>query len=42
MRGAVHPHPPYTFMAWCSVKEQGQLYFYILNFASPETVFKMR
>jgi hypothetical protein len=26
MRGAIHPLPPYAFMAWCSVKAQGQLY----------------
>jgi hypothetical protein len=24
--GAIHPLPCYAFMAWCSVKAQGQLY----------------
>jgi len=26
MSGAVPPLPQYAFMAWCSVKAQGQLY----------------
>jgi hypothetical protein len=26
MRGAIPPLPQYVFMAWCSVKAQGQLY----------------
>jgi len=26
MRGALHPLLQYAFMAWCSVKAQGQLY----------------
>jgi len=26
----IHPIPPYTFMAWCAVKAQGQLYLYLL------------
>jgi hypothetical protein len=25
-------HPQYAFMAWCSVKAQGQLYLYLLDF----------
>jgi len=29
MRGAAPPLPPYAFMAWCSVKAQGQLYLYL-------------
>jgi hypothetical protein len=30
MRGAIHPLPPYIFMAWCSVKKgQGQFYIYL-------------
>jgi hypothetical protein len=29
MSGAIPPLPQYAFMAWCSVKEQGQLYLYI-------------
>jgi hypothetical protein len=29
MRGAVLPLPQYAFMAWCSTKAQGQLYFYL-------------
>jgi hypothetical protein len=29
MRGAMPPLPQYAFMAWCSVKAQGQLYLYI-------------
>jgi hypothetical protein len=27
MRGAIPPLPQYAFMAWFSVKAQGQLYF---------------
>jgi hypothetical protein len=30
MRGAMTPLPQYAFMAWCSVKAQGQLYLYLL------------
>jgi hypothetical protein len=29
MSGAIHPLSQYAFMAWCSVKAQGQLYLYI-------------
>jgi hypothetical protein len=29
MNGAVPPLPHYAFMAWCSVKAQGQLYLYV-------------
>jgi hypothetical protein len=28
MIGATNPFPQYTFMAWCSVKAQGQLYLF--------------
>jgi hypothetical protein len=28
MSGAIPPLPQYAFMAWCSVKAQGQLYLY--------------
>jgi hypothetical protein len=28
MGGAMPPLPQYAFIAWCSVKAQGQLYFY--------------
>jgi hypothetical protein len=28
MRGAIPLLPQYTFMTWCSVKAQGQLYLY--------------
>jgi hypothetical protein len=28
MRGGIPPLPQYAFMAWCSVKAEGQLYFY--------------
>jgi hypothetical protein len=28
MSGAISPLPQYAFMAWCSVKAQGQLYLY--------------
>jgi len=31
MNGAVYPLPQYAFMAWCSVKAQGQLYLFTLN-----------
>jgi hypothetical protein len=34
MRGAIPPLPPYTFMAWCSVKAQGQLYLLPFSFTS--------
>jgi len=29
MRGAMPPLPKYAFMAWCSVKAEGQLYLYL-------------
>jgi hypothetical protein len=29
MRGALPPLPQYPFMAWCSVKAQGQIYYYL-------------
>jgi len=29
MSGAIPLLPQYTFMAWCSVKAQGQLYLYL-------------
>jgi hypothetical protein len=29
MLGAIPPLPPYAFVAWCSVKAQGQLYLYL-------------
>jgi len=28
MRESILPHPQYTFMSWCSVKAQGQLYIF--------------
>jgi hypothetical protein len=28
MSGAIPPLPKYAFMAWCSIKAQGHLYFY--------------
>jgi hypothetical protein len=32
MSGAIPPLPQYAFMAWCSVKAQGQLYLlYIMK-----------
>jgi hypothetical protein len=31
MRGAIHPLPQYAFIAWCSVKAQGQHYSVNLN-----------
>jgi hypothetical protein len=31
MSGAIHPFPQYAFMAWCSVKAQGQLYLYLYS-----------
>jgi hypothetical protein len=30
MSGAIPPFPQYALMAWCSVKAQGQLHFYLL------------
>jgi len=32
MRGSISPLPQYAFMAWCSVKEQAQLYLYLTDF----------
>jgi hypothetical protein len=29
--GAIHPLPQYAFMAWCSVKAQGQLYLTLID-----------
>jgi len=29
MSRAIPPLPQYAFMAWCSVKAQGQLYLYL-------------
>jgi hypothetical protein len=34
MSGAVLPLPQYTFMAWCLVKAQGQLYLLPLSLPS--------
>jgi len=31
MSGAILLLPQYAFMAWCSVKAQGQLYFYLTD-----------
>jgi hypothetical protein len=38
MKGAMPPIPQYAFMAWCSVKAQGQLYLY-LSFCMDEKLF---
>jgi len=29
MYGAISPLPQYSYMVWCLVKAQGQLYFYL-------------
>jgi hypothetical protein len=34
MSGAIPPFSQYTFMAWCSVKAQGQLYLYLYLYGS--------
>jgi hypothetical protein len=34
MSGVIPPLPQYAFMAWCSVKAQGQLYLYIYLYLS--------
>jgi hypothetical protein len=34
MHGAILPFPQYAFMAWCSIKSQGQLYLFCFAFAS--------
>jgi hypothetical protein len=39
MSGAIPPLPQYAFMAWCSVKAQGQLYLYLLPLASRRVGF---
>jgi hypothetical protein len=31
MSGAINPLPQYAFMAWCTVKAQGQLYLYLID-----------
>jgi hypothetical protein len=36
MSGAIHPIPKYAFMAWCSVKVQGQIYFTSIPLPSTE------
>jgi len=37
MSGAIHTLPQYTFMAWCLIKAQGQLYLYLtLTFTDRE------
>jgi hypothetical protein len=36
MSVTVSPLPQYAFMAWCSVKAQGQLYLYL--YLDPETL----
>jgi len=33
MCGAIPPFPQYTFMVWCSVKAQGQLYLHLSHLA---------
>jgi len=41
MGGAIPPIPQYAFMAWCSVKAPGQLYFGLLvlqDAGTPATV----
>jgi hypothetical protein len=38
MCGAILPLPQYTFMAWCLVKAQGQLYFYFSTYSSTGTL----
>jgi hypothetical protein len=38
MSGAIPPLPQYAFMAWCSVKAQGQLYF-TFTFTFTFTIF---
>jgi hypothetical protein len=37
MSGAIHPLPQYAFMAWCSVKTQGQLYLYLTSWVYDRT-----
>jgi hypothetical protein len=39
MRGAIPPLPQYAFMAWCSAKAQGQLYFLPYVFVTPDLLF---
>jgi len=29
MRGSINPLPQYAFLAWCLIKAQVQLYFYL-------------
>jgi hypothetical protein len=44
MREAIPPLPQYSFMAWCSVKAQGQLYLIMFFSAGrfAEIVEKLR
>jgi hypothetical protein len=40
MSGAIHPLPQYAFIAWCSVKAQGQLYLYFYM-GQVESMYKL-
>jgi hypothetical protein len=39
MRGAIPSLPQYAFMAWCSVKAQGQLFLCLLPFNEESDIF---
>jgi hypothetical protein len=41
MSGAMPPLPQYAFMAWCSVKTQGQLYLYLYYHRISFSVFQL-
>jgi hypothetical protein len=41
MRGAIYPLHHYAFMAWCSLKAQGQLYLYLLKHSIDKLVMNL-
>jgi hypothetical protein len=42
MHGSILPLPQYVFMAWCSVKAQGQLYLYLNVYSKYEVLNSTR
>jgi hypothetical protein len=40
IRGAIHPLPQYAFMAWCSVRAQGQLYIFLVTVQQLAMIWK--
>jgi hypothetical protein len=42
MRGTILPLPQYAFMAWCSVKTQGQLYLLLLPLPELDRLLQLK